>query len=113
MTPLAVLVLVAVVAIVPNAVAGVIGPTPQAAAIAATKKFVLHDLKAWNRPGATYRLGTCRVLHRKPWVAYGCEYQVYGIPSECLNLLTLGVKRLPDGTYRAEALKWHDVRDTC
>lgn len=95
---------------VPTASAYVVAPTARAAALAATKKFVEHDIRAWARP-ATYRLGTCRVLHRKPWLAYGCEYRVQGIPGECLNFVTVAVKRLPDGEYRGAEVGWHDLRD--
>lgn len=105
--------LVAAAAAAMPASAGVIGPTAQAAATAATKKFVLHDIRVWNRRGISYTLLGCSVLHRRPWAAYGCRYRVRGIPNECLDLLTVGVKRLGGGTYRAEALKWHDLRDTC
>jgi hypothetical protein len=107
------LVLVVAAAAAQPASGGVIRPTAPSAASAAAKKFVLHDIRAWNRAGISYTLLGCRVLHRRPWVAYGCRYEVHGIPSECLDLLTLGVKRLADGSYRAEALKWRDLRDTC
>jgi hypothetical protein len=94
--------------------AAVIGPTAQTAALAVTKKFALHDIRAWNRPGTSYTLGTCHVLHRRPWVAYVCDYWLHGIPHLCHNLLTIAVKRLPDGNYRAEEVKWHNLRDaTC
>jgi hypothetical protein len=82
----------------------VIGPTPQAAALAATKKFAIHEVKAWNQPGVSYTLGTCRVLHRRPWVAYGCAFELHGVPLYCHGLVTVGVRRLPDGTYRGQEI---------
>ncbi|MHB8468229.1 MAG: hypothetical protein ACYDCH_00505 [Gaiellaceae bacterium] len=99
---------VAAAGVVSGASGAVIEPTPQAAALAATQKFVLHDIHAWNRP-LRYTLGTCRVLFRRPWVAYGCQYRIHGLPSECLDLLTVAVKRLAGGRYRAEAVKWRDL----
>lgn len=92
----------------PVASAYVVAPTAQAAARAATKKFVEHDLR--GRP-ATYKLGTCRVLHRKPWLAYGCEYRVYGLSDQCLDIVIVAVKRQPDGRYRGTEVGWHDLRD--
>jgi hypothetical protein len=92
----------------PIASAYVAAPTAQAAARAATKKFVEHDLR--GRP-ATYKLGTCRVLHRKPWLAYGCEYRVYGLLDQCLNIVIVAVRRQPDGQYRGTEVGWHDLRD--
>jgi hypothetical protein len=94
----------------PVASAYVYAPTARAAALAATKKDAEADIRAWGGP-ATYKVGTCRVLHRKPWLAYGCEYRVHGIPTQCLNLVTVAVKRLTVGRYRAAVVKWHDLRD--
>ena len=85
---------------------GVIGPTPHAASLAATTRYAQHQVRAWNRPGVSYSIGSCRVLHRRPWLAWGCEWELHGAPQgECLERLILGVKRLPDGRYRAVALK--------
>lgn len=94
--------------IVPVASAYVIAPTARAAAIAATKKFVEHDLHGRS---ATYVLGPCSVLHRKPWVAYGCVYRVQGLADQCLDMVTVAVKRLPDGRFRGAEVGWRDLHD--
>lgn len=73
--------------------------------MAATKRFAAHEVVAWNRPGVAYILGTCRVLHRKPWLAYNCSFELHGVPPYCHGVLTVAVKRLADGTYRAQGVK--------
>jgi hypothetical protein len=92
---------------VPGASAGVIGATPQAAARKATDKWGRRQVRAWNRPGASYTLGTCRIVHRRPWLAYGCAIRLHGMGTldQCLLFVITGVKRLAVGTYRAEAVK--------
>src|ERR1051325_1210735 len=87
-----------VMAVTPSASAGVIGPTPKAAALAATEKYARHEVQAWNRPGASYTLETCRMLHRRPWLAWGCEWELHGTPPpECLLRLIVAVTRLSGG----------------
>jgi len=83
------------------AAAAVIGPTPQAAALADTKKFAEHEVHAWNRPSVTYTVGSCRLLHRRPWLAYSCDWKLHGIQGQCLTRITVAVKRLADGSYSA------------
>lgn len=100
-----------ILSIAPVADAYVVGPTAVTAARTATKKYVEHDIHAWARP-ATYKLGACRVLFRRLWLAYGCQYRVHGLPNECLDQVTVAVKRLPDGQYRGTVVKWRDLRDT-
>jgi hypothetical protein len=82
----------------------VIGPTPQAVALAATTKYAGHEVKAVNQAGVSYTLGTCRVLHRKPWLAYGCAFELHGYPEYCHGVVTVGVRHLPDGTYRGQEI---------
>jgi len=89
----------------------VIASTPQAAALAATKKFAIHEVVAWNRPGVAYILGTCHVLHRKPWLAYNCGFELHGVPSYCHGVLTVAVRRLAAGSYRAQGVKSTYVDD--
>ena len=100
--------LVCVVVLCVGAVAAfayVYGPTPMAVALAATNKFAAHQVKAWNRPQVSYTLGTCRVLHRKPWLAYNCTFELHGVPLYCHGLVTVGVRRLADGKYRGQAVR--------
>jgi hypothetical protein len=80
----------------------VFGPTRHAVTLAATKKFAAHEVKAWNQPQVSYTLGTCHLLHRKPWVAYNCGFELHGVPDYCNGVVTVGVKRLPNGTYRGQ-----------
>jgi hypothetical protein len=82
----------------------VIGPTAKSALLATANKFVAHEVHAWNQPNASYTLGTCRLLHRRPWVAYTCGFELHGIPGECRGVVTVGVKRLADGEYRAQEI---------
>lgn len=99
---------------VAEASAFVVGPTPRAAALAATKHYAEKQVRAWNRPGVTYSLGKCRIVHRKPWLAWGCEMQLHGTTQpDCLYRLILGVRRLPDRDYRATAVKLAQVDPTC
>ena len=82
----------------------VIGPTAQAAVLAAANKFAAHEVHAWNQPNSSYTLGTCRVLHRRPWVAYTYGFELHGVPGECRGAVTVGVKRLANGNYRAQEI---------
>ncbi|HET7567822.1 MAG TPA: hypothetical protein VFJ91_07520 [Gaiellaceae bacterium] len=85
--------------------ASVIGPTPRAAALAATKKFAAHEVVAWTEPGVSYTLGACRLLHRRPWLGYACGFELHGVPDYCHGVLTVSVKRLANGTSRAQGVK--------
>ena len=80
----------------------VYGPTPQAVALAATKKFAIHEVHAWNQPQVSYTVGTCRVLHRRPWLAYVCGFEIHGVPMYCHLAVTVGVKYLADRKYRGQ-----------
>jgi hypothetical protein len=80
----------------------VYGPTPQAVALAATKRFATHEVHAWNQPQVSYTLGTCRVLHRRPWLAYVCGFEIHGVPMYCHFAVTVGVKHLADRKYRGQ-----------
>ena len=100
--------------VVAEASAFVIGPTPRSAAIAATKNYAAKQVRAWNRPGVTYSLGKCGVVHRRPWLAWGCDMQLHGTTQpDCVFRLILSVKRLPDRNYRATAVKLAQVDPTC
>lgn len=83
----------------------VIGRTPSAAALAAAKKAATHEVVAWNQPQVSYTLGSCHLLHRKPWLAYVCSWDLHGVPNYCHGQLTVAVRRLPDGMYRATGIK--------
>jgi hypothetical protein len=53
----------------------------------------------------TYKLGSCALLHRRPWLAYRCAFTMFGRGLQCRLLLTLGVKREASGQYDAILLK--------
>ena len=80
------------------------GTTPQAAALATTKNYAAHEVKAWNQPQVSYTVGTCRLLHRTPWVAYVCGFELHGVPLYCHGLVTVGVKRLAPHRFRGQEL---------
>ena len=92
----------------PASTGSVIGATPRAAALAATAKYAAHEIQVFypNHPGLTYKLGNCKLLFRRPWVAWGCAYETgvlgpqAGAPRECV-VLKLALKRLPEANYRA------------
>ena len=90
----------------------VYGPTPQAVTLAATKKFAAHEVKVWNQPQVSYTLGTCHLLHRRPWLAYGCGFELHGVPLYCHGLVTVGVERLADGTYRGQEINGKYLDDS-
>lgn len=52
-----------------------------------------------------YSLGSCHLLHRTPWVAYGCTFELHGVPLYCHGLVTVAVKRVASDEYRAGAVK--------
>jgi hypothetical protein len=83
----------------------VIGTTPLAAARAATEKHARHEVIAWNRPAVSYTMGTCRVMHRKPYLAYECGWELHGVPAYCQGRLVVSVRRLADGRWRAAGVK--------
>ena len=100
--------------VVAEASAFVIGPTPRAAALAATKQYAEKQVRAWNRPGVTYSLGECGIVHRRPWLAWGCDMHLRGTTQpDCLDRLILSVKRLPDRSYRAMSVKLTQVDPRC
>ena len=92
----------------PASAGSVIGATPRAAALAATAKYAAHEIQVFhpNYPGLTYKLGNCKLLFRRPWVAWGCAYETgalgpeVGAPRECV-VLKLALKRLLEANYRA------------
>lgn len=97
------------VAAVPGAASGyVIGATPLAAAFAAARKHAAHEVVAWNRPGVSYTMGACNVLHRRPYLAYTCGWQLHGVPDYCHGRLTVAVRRQADRQWRAAGVKsWY------
>ena len=86
----------------PLSAGSVIGATPRAAALAATAKYAAHEVKVFhpNVPGMTYKLGNCKLLFRRPWVAWGCAYETDGGPLDCV-VVKLALKQLPEASYRA------------
>jgi hypothetical protein len=101
----ALLIVVALASLAAGARASVYGPTPQAVALEATEKFAIHEVHAWNQPQVSYTLGTCRVLHRRPWLAYVCGFELHGVPMYCHFVVTVGVKHLADRRYRGQEVR--------
>lgn len=95
-----------------SAGAYVYGPTPQAVALAATKKFAVHEVHAWNQPQVSYTLGTCRLLHRGSWLAYVCGFELHGVPMYCHFAVTVGVKHLGDRKYRGQEVSSRALDDS-
>jgi hypothetical protein len=93
------------------ATAYVIGATPLAAARAATEKHAAHEVVAWNRPGVSYTMGTCHVLHRKPYLAYECGWKLHGVPDYCQGRLDVAVRKLADNRWRAAGIKSFYIDD--
>ena len=81
-----------------------LGRTPLAAARARTERAARREANSYGG-AATYKLGSCALLHRRPWVAYRCGYTMFGRGLQCHLQLTLGVKRTPSGQYDAILLK--------
>jgi ketosteroid isomerase-like protein len=96
-----------VLALTMSAVASayVIASTPLAAARMATEKHAAHEVTAWNQPQVAYTMGTCRVLHRKPYLAYECGWKLHGVPDYCQGRLVAAVRKLADGRWRATGVK--------
>jgi len=83
----------------------VIAATPLAAARVAAEKHAAHEVVAWNQPQVAYTMGTCRVLHRKPYLAYECGWKLHGVPDYCQGRLVVAVRKLPDSRWRATGVK--------
>lgn len=104
----------AVCLVAADANAYIVGPSPRAAAFAATKSYAEKQVRAWNSPSVTYSLGKCGIVHRRPWLAWGCQMQLHGTTQpDCVFRLILSVRRLPDRRYRATAVKLTQVDPTC
>jgi hypothetical protein len=95
-----------------GASAYVYGLTPQEVSLAATKKLAMHEVHAWNQPQVSYTLGTCRLLHRRPWLAYVCGFELHGVPMYCHIAVTVGVKRLADRKYRGQEVSSRALDDS-
>jgi hypothetical protein len=80
------------------------GATPLAAALATTEHYAAHEVKTANQPHVSYTVGTCRLLHRTPWVGYLCGYELHGVPLYCHGVVTVGVKRLAAHRFRGQEL---------
>jgi hypothetical protein len=81
----------------------VTGSTPRLTAEGAMKQYVANQARGHtNYPNLTYKLGDCRRLFAKPWLAWGCRYMMnFGgaSPTHCYTL-TVGIKRLAASSYR-------------
>jgi hypothetical protein len=83
-----------------------IGPTPVAAAKARTIRYAEREAKSYGGT-VTYTMGSCSLLHRRPWVAYLCHFTMYGRGLQCHVTLTLGVRKLAAGEYDARQITSH------
>jgi hypothetical protein len=103
---LRILVLAAVVggACAGTASALVIRSTPLKAAMAQNRIRAAQEVKAINHPGVYYTLGSCRPGHRTPWVAYVCDFYIHREPLYCHGVLTVAIKQLGPGRYRARQI---------
>ena len=83
----------------------VIASTPLAAARMAAEKHAAHEVVAWNQPQVSYTMGSCRVLHRKPYLAYECGWKLHGVPDYCQGRLVVAVRKETAGRWRATGVK--------
>jgi hypothetical protein len=77
-----------------------LGKTPVAAALARTDRWLRREAGSYGG-AATYKLGSCSLLHRRPWVAYNCTGAIYGRGEVCHIVVTLGVRKVAAGEYNA------------
>jgi hypothetical protein len=89
----------------------VIAATPLAAARMAARKHAAHEVVAWNQPQVAYTMGTCRVLHREPYLAYECGWELHSVPNYCQGRLVVAVRKLPDNRWRATGVKSFYIDD--
>ena len=79
------------------------GTTPQAAALATTKNYAAHEVKAWNQPQVRTPSGpaACYIALRGSPTCAGlsCTRPLY-----CHGLVTVGVKRLAPHRFRGQEL---------
>jgi hypothetical protein len=81
-----------------------LGKTPVAAALARTDRWLQHEAGGYGG-AATYKLGTCKLLHRRPWLAYTCTGAIYGRGKACHITLTLAVRKVAPDWYNAINVK--------
>ena len=79
------------------------GHTAIAAARARTNRYAEREATIHH---TMYALGSCKLLHRKPWLAYNCSYVIHGLADQCRDVLTVAVVRQKNGVYSATAKKW-------
>jgi hypothetical protein len=80
-----------------------VGRTPVRAALARTDRFASREAKLRN---TTYTLGSCVLLHRKPWLGYRCSYTIHGLSDQCHDFVTVAVRSTASNEYNAVAVKW-------
>jgi hypothetical protein len=81
-----------------------LGRTALAAAKARTERAAQRESGSYGG-ATTYKVGSCALLHRRPWLGYRCGYTIFGRGLQCHIVLTLGVKRTPSGEYNAINVK--------
>jgi hypothetical protein len=77
-----------------------LGKTAVAAARARTDRWLHHEAATYGG-AARYKLGSCRVLHRRPWLAYDCTGAIYGRGLVCHITVTLAVRKVAPDSYNA------------
>jgi hypothetical protein len=81
-----------------------VGRTPVRAALARTDRYASHEAKSRN---TTYTLGSCVLLHRRPWLGYRCSYTIHGLSDQCHDFVTVAVRKTASNEYNAVAVKWY------
>jgi hypothetical protein len=81
-----------------------LGKTPIAAAFARTDRWLHHEAGGYGG-AATYKLGTCKLLHRRPWLAYTCTGALFGRGLVCHITVTLAVRKVARDSYNAISVK--------
>ena len=81
-----------------------LGQTPIRAALARTNRFANREASLHS---TTYTLGTCLLLHKKPWLGYRCSYTIHRLGDQCHDSLTVAVRRTANREYDATAVKWY------
>jgi hypothetical protein len=75
-----------------------LGKTPIAAALARTDRWLHHEAGGYGG-AATYKIRTCKLLHRRPWLAYTCTGAIYGRGLVCHITVTVAVRKLAPDSY--------------
>ncbi len=80
-----------------------LGKTPVKAALARTDIYAAREARIAS---TTFTPGPCKLLHRKPWLGYSCEYTIHGRDDQCHDFVTVAVTRTAGGESSAVPKKW-------